>query len=148
MFYLDNHIQFDYTLKLVFKRFVYERKNYNDFLLTELSYPPSLRTYTIVVNTLDSLKSSDLELLKLSQEELNKRIENYIKNDSNYVKLKFYDLKRNEFKNQVYVNNKYLLTTDKLNNDSVEFDYNLFRKLFNYSQEDIKEVLRELYTVK
>lgn len=148
MFYLDNHIQFDYTLKLVFKRFVYERKNYNDFLLTELSYPPSLRTYTIVVNTLDSLKSSDLELLKLSQEELNKRIENYIKNDSNYVKLKFYDLKRNEFKNQVYVNNKYLLTTDKLNNDSVEFDYNLFRKLFKYSQEDIKEVLRELYTVK
>ena len=48
----------------------------------------------------------------------------------------------------MYVNNKYLLTTDKLNNDSVEFDYNLFRKLFNYSQEDIKEVLRELYTVK
>lgn len=148
MFYLDNHIQFDYTLKLVFKRFVYERKNYNDFLLTELSYTPSLRTYTIVINTLNSLKSSDLELLKLSQEELNKRIENYIKNDSNYVKLKFYDLKRNEFKNQVYVNNKYLLTTDKLNNDSVEFDYNLFRKLFKYSQEDIKEVLRELYTVK
>lgn len=148
MFYLDNHIQFDYTLKLVFKRFVYERKNYNDFLLTELSYTPSLRTYTIVINTLDSLDSSDLELLKLSQKELNKRIENYIKNDSNYVKLKFYDLKRNEFKNQVYVNNKYLLTTDKLNNDSVEFDYNLFRKLFKYSQEDIKEVLRELYTVK
>lgn len=98
MYFLSNYVQFDYTLKLIFKRFVYERKNYKDFLSTEFSNTPSLRTYTIVINTLNNLKSSDLELLKCSEEELNKRIEAWVKKEDNYIKLKFYDLKRNEFK--------------------------------------------------
>lgn len=58
--------------------------------------------------------------------------------------MKFYDLKRNPYKNKVYYKSNYLLTTDKKNNENVEWDYNFF-KTFGFTTESIKEFLRKLY---